>query len=91
MTKPTYLSVTTHSSCGSDPNKKRLCPICLYWDSRPEEMTGPGIGYCIERDVVTMIRCECEDFEEATKSKVSARNKDLYGEFRADEEHEEGR
>jgi len=88
MTKPTYLSVTTHSSCGGDPTKKRLCPICLHWDPRPEEMTGPGIGYCIERDIVTMIRCECEDFEEATKSKVSSRNKELYGEFEDDEEHE---
>ncbi len=78
-----------HSSCRGDPKKKRLCPTCLHWDPRPEEMAGPGLGYCIKRDIVTMIRCECEYFEEATRSKVAAKNKKLYGEFEDDEEDED--
>jgi hypothetical protein len=80
--------VTTHTTCGDDRKKKRLCPVCLYWDPRPEEMSGPGLGYCSERDIVTMIRCECEYFEEATRSKVDARNKHLYGELEDEEEEE---
>lgn len=81
--------MTTHDSCGGNRNKKRLCPVCLHWDPRPEEMSGPGIGYCIERDIVTMIRCECEYFEEATKSKVEARDRALYGQLENEEEEEE--
>jgi hypothetical protein len=81
--------VTTHSSYKSDPRKKRLCPVCLHWDPRPEDMSGPGIGYCIERDIVTMIRYECEHFEEATKSKVAARERELYGDFEDEEQEDE--
>jgi hypothetical protein len=36
---------------------------------------------------VTSVRCECEFFEEATRTKVVARNKKIYGEI--DEEGEE--
>jgi len=47
------------------------------------------MGYCIERDIITMVRCECEYYEEATKSKVEARNRELYGEYEDEEEEEE--
>jgi hypothetical protein len=77
------------SSCKVDRKKKRLCPVCLHWDPRPEEMSGPGMGYCDERDIITMIRYECEHFEEATRSKVAAKNRDLYGEFEDEEDEEE--
>ncbi len=81
--------MTDHSSCGGDRRKKRLCPLCLHWDPRPEDMSGPGMGYCIERDIITMVRCECDYYEEATKSKVEARNRELYGEYEDEEEEEE--
>ena len=81
--------MTTHGSCGDDRKKKRLCTVCLYWDPRPEEMSGPGVGYCTERDIVTLVRCECEYFEEATRSKVDARNRELYGELEDEEEEED--
>jgi len=45
------------------------------------------MGYCTERDIITLIRCECDLFEQATRSKVEARDKVLYGEI--DEEGEE--
>ena len=48
---------------------------------RPEDGAGPGLGYCSKRDIVTAVRCECEYFEEATQTKVEARNKSLYGEM----------
>lgn len=80
--------MTTHASCDGDRKKKRLCPVCLHWDPRPEEVAGPGLGYCDERDIVTTIRCECEYFEEATRSKIEARNRELYGQYE-DEENED--
>lgn len=45
------------------------------------------MGYCIKKDIVTRIRCECDVFEEATQTKVQARDRQLYGTI--DEEHEE--
>lgn len=77
----TYLSVTLHTTCKDEQKKRRLCPSCLHWDPRPEEGSGPGMGYCDERDIITFIRCECEFFEEATRSKVEAKNRALYGEI----------
>lgn len=79
--------VTPHTTCKGDPRKRRLCPSCLHWDPRPEEGSGPGMGYCAKRDIITSVRCECEFFEEATKTKVEARNRKIYGEI--DEEGEE--
>lgn len=71
--------MTFHPTC-SDPKKQRqLCPVCLHWDPRPEEGSGPGVGYCVKRDVMTRIRCECNVFEEATPSKVQARDRHIYG------------
>lgn len=78
--------MTPHPTC-SDPKKRKLCPVCLYWDPRPEDGSGPGLGYCSKRDIVTSVRCECEFFEEATRTKVVARNKKIYGEI--DEEGED--
>ena len=37
------------------------------------------MGYCVKRDVITRIRCECKVFEEATPMKVEARNRNIYG------------
>jgi hypothetical protein len=79
--------VTLHPTCQGDRKKKRLCLSCLYWDPRPEEGSGPGLGYCVERDIITTVRCECDLFEQATKSKVEARDRALYGQI--DEEPEE--
>jgi len=71
--------MTFHPTC-SDPKKQRqLCPVCLHWDPRPEEGSGPGVGYCVKRDIITRIRCECNVFEEATPSKVQARDRNIYG------------
>jgi len=81
--------VNFHPSC-KDPKKQRtLCPRCLHWDPRPEEGSGPGFGYCVRRDVMTRIRCECELFEEATPMKVDARNKSIYGQIPNEGEEEE--
>ena len=33
----------------------------------------------MKRDLVTRIRCECDVFEEATPTKVEARNRSIYG------------
>ena len=83
------MSVKVHNSC-TDPKKaRRLCLVCLYWDPRPEDGSGPGMGYCSERDIVTMVRCECEHFEEATKDKVDNRNREIYGEFEDEDDDEE--
>ena len=63
----------------------------MHWDPRPEDGAGPGMGYCLKRDVVTAARSDCEFFEEATASKVEARNRELYGQLdeyqEEDEEH----
>lgn len=81
--------VTYHRTCGNNDSKRKLCPICLYWDPRPEDGSGPGMGYCTKRDTVTLIRCECEYFDEATRTKVEARNRKIYGEIPEEEEGEE--
>lgn len=73
--------MTPHPTCQGEQKKRRLCPSCLYWDPRPEEGSGPGLGYCTERDLITLVRCECEFYEQATKSKVEARDRALYGEL----------
>ena len=44
------------------------------------------MGYCLERDIVTAARCECDYFEEATASKLEARNRELYGQLNEDDE-----
>jgi len=80
--------VTFHPSCKDVRRQRMLCPSCLHWDPRPEDAAGPGMGYCLRRDVVTRIRCECELFEEATPMKVEARNRAVYGVI--PEEGEEG-
>ena len=53
----------------------------MQWDPRPEDGSGPGMGYCLERDIVTAVRCECEYYEQATPSKVEARNREMYGQI----------
>ncbi|MDQ1371314.1 MAG: hypothetical protein QG582_228 [Candidatus Thermoplasmatota archaeon] len=78
--------MTPHPTCKEDPKKRRLCPSCLYWDPRPEEGSGPGMGYCTERDIITSVRCECDLFEQATKTKVEARDRALYGEINEESE-----
>lgn len=47
------------------------------------------MGYCIKRDVVTRIRCECNLFVEATPMKVDARNRAIYGQIDEGGEEEE--
>jgi hypothetical protein len=47
------------------------------------------MGYCLERDIVTTIRCECEYFEEATPSKVAARDREIYGQVEEEGDEEE--
>ncbi len=79
--------MTPHPTCKDEPKKRKLCPSCLHWDPRPEEGSGPGMGYCTERDIITVVRCECEFFEQATRSKVEARDRALYGQI--EEETEE--
>ena len=79
--------MTPHPTCKDEPKKRKLCPSCLHWDPRPEEGSGPGLGYCGERDIITSVRCECEFFEQATRSKVEARDRALYGQI--EEETEE--
>lgn len=78
--------MTLHTTCKDEQKKRKLCPSCLHWDPRPEEGSGPGMGYCDERDLITYIRCECEYFEEATRSKVEAKNRALYGELEDESE-----
>lgn len=77
-----------HSSCRDPKGQRLLCPRCLFWDPRPEDAAGPGMGYCEKRDIVTKIRCECEYFEEATPTKVEARNRAIYGVIPGEEEEE---
>lgn len=79
--------MTPHPTCQGENKTRRLCPSCLHWDPRPEDGSGPGMGYCSERDIVTSVRCECEFFEQATKGKVEARDRAIYGQI--DEESEE--
>lgn len=79
--------MTPHPTCKDGQKQKKLCLSCLNWDPRPEEGSGPGLGYCTERDIITMVRCECDLFVQATRSKVEARDRALYGEI--DEEAEE--
>jgi hypothetical protein len=81
--------VTSHPTCKEGKRQRKLCPACLHWDPRPEEGIGPGVGYCLKRDVVTRIRCECDLFEEATPMKVEARNRSIYGTIPDQEEGEE--
>jgi len=81
------LLVTLHPTCVEGKRQRQLCPVCLHWDPRPEEGTGPGVGYCQKRDVMTRIRCECDVFVEATPMKVEARNRSIYGTI---PDHEEG-
>lgn len=79
--------MTPHPTCQGEKKDRKLCPTCLYWDPRPEDGSGPGLGYCSERDIVTSVRCECEFYEQATKTKVEARARAIYGQV--DEETEE--
>ena len=81
------MPVTFHPTCKDVKKQRLLCPVCIHWDPRPEDGAGPGVGYCQKKDVVTRIRCECDVFEEATQTKVEARNRQLYGVI--DEEQEE--
>ena len=83
------MDVKAHNTCKDSKSARRLCPSCLYWDARPEEGSGPGMGYCSERDMITMIRCECEYYEEATGERVDERNRKLYGELEPDDEEED--
>lgn len=78
-------TVTTHQSCGSGPGAKRLCPACMHWDSRPEDGSGPGLGYCSKKDMMTLVRCECDLFDRITKTKVDERNRAIYGEIEEEE------
>jgi hypothetical protein len=55
---------------------------------RPEDGSGSGMGYCAKRDIITPVRCECEFFEEATRSKVEAKNRKIYGEIEEDGEED---
>jgi len=80
--------VTYHSTCKDVKGQRLLCPSCLHWDPRPEDAAGPGLGYCVRRDIVTRIRCECEFFEEATAMKVEAKNRSIYGTIGEEEEEE---
>ncbi len=79
--------MTTHQTCGNRPGEKKLCPVCMYWDSRPEDGAGPGLGYCSAKDVMTLVRCKCDSFDRVTQSKLDERNRELYGEI--DDEEEE--
>ncbi len=81
--------VTFHPTCKGGKNERQLCPVCLHWDPRPEEGSGPGFGYCVRRDVMTRIRCECNVFEEATPSKIEAQNRKIYGSINEEGEGEE--
>jgi len=82
------LPVTFHPTCKDVKNQRQLCPICLSWDPRPEEGSGPGFGYCVKKDIMTRIRCECDVFEEATRSKVDARDRKIYGTINEEGEEE---
>ena len=42
----------------------------------------------MKKDVMTRIRCECDVFEEATRSKVDARNRKIYGTINEEGEEE---
>jgi hypothetical protein len=81
--------VTLHPTCKDVKRQRLLCPVCLHWDPRPEEGSGPGFGYCIRRDVMTRIRCECDVFEEATAMKVEAKNRSIYGQINEEGGEEE--
>jgi len=81
--------VSYDPSCRGVKGEKQLCPVCLSWDPRPEEGAGPGVGYCIKKDLITRIRCECSVFEEATLSKVQARDRSIYGSINEEGEEEE--
>jgi len=81
--------VTFNPTCKDGKKQRLLCPVCLHWDPRPEEGSGPGVGYCVRRDIMTRIRCECELFEEATQMKVEARNRKIYGTIPEEGEEEE--
>ena len=76
-------------SCRDVKGQRLLCPVCISWDPRPEEGAGPGVGYCIKKDLITRIRCECSVFEEATPSKVQARDRSIYGSINEEGEEEE--
>ena len=80
--------MTPHTTCKDGQQKRRLCPSCLHWDMRPEDGSGSGMGYCAKRDIITSVRCECEFFEEATRSKVEAKNRKIYGEIEEDGEED---
>jgi len=71
--------MTLHPTCTDVKKQRQLCPVCLHWDPRPEEGSGPGVGYCVKRDVMTRIRCECNVFEEATPMRVEAKKRSIYG------------
>ncbi len=78
-----------HPTCTNAKSQRQLCPVCLHWDPRPEEGWGPGIGYCVRKDLITRIRCECDVFEEATPMRVEAKNRAIYGQINEEEEGEE--
>lgn len=78
-----------HPTCTDLKKQRQLCPVCLNWDPRPEEGSGPGFGYCMKKDVMTRIRCECDVFEEATPMKVLARARAIYGLINEEGEEEE--
>lgn len=80
--------MTYHNTCDGSKRQRLLCPVCLHWDLRPEDAAGPGLGYCVRRDIVTRIRCECELFEEATRMKVEAKHRSIYGTIGEEEEEE---
>ena len=81
--------VNFHPTCKDTNKQRRLCPVCLHWDPRPEEGSGPGFGYCVRKDVMTRIRCECDVFVEATQSRVDAKNRKIYGTINEEGEGEE--
>ncbi len=81
--------VTFHQTCKDVKKVRQLCPVCLFWDPRPEEGSGPGFGYCEKKDLMTRIRCECDVFEEATQMKVEARNRKIYGQINEEGEEED--
>ena len=44
------------------------------------------MGYCTKRDIITLIRCKCDLYEQATRSRVEARDRAIYGEIEDDSE-----
>jgi hypothetical protein len=81
--------VSYNPTCKNGKAQRLLCPVCLNWDPRPEEGAGPGVGYCIKKDLITRIRCECAVFDEATPMKVQARDRSIYGSINEEGEEEE--